>query len=240
MISFKSAEFLMRIIVVLLVYFVTAPLTGYFRAWVSEKMGDSTPSQLGFLSLNPMTHISMWWVIFIIWIQTSFMHFTPIALGKYIPINPHHIHGKWRGLKLAVAYLSDSLMNIILGIVAFFILIATFKTDALLFIEQAISLRSLTALQPQLTSLQVIMVWVMATFALFNCLVAAFSVISNLFNFVMFYYFEDLMHSSEYAEMILIFGPLLLLYLMVFWVWSYVTAFVISIAYLLGMLVGVV
>ncbi len=240
MISFKSAEFFMRIVVVLLVYCVTAPLTGYVRAWTAEKMGDSTPKQLGFLTLNPMAHISIWWVVFIIWIQTSFMHFTPIALGKYVPINPHNIQGKWRGIRLASAYLSDSLMNIFLGILSFFVLILTFKADALLFIEQAISLRSLTLLQPNLSSLQIIVIWIMATFALFNCLVAAFSVISNLFNFVMFYYFEDLIHGSDYSEMILIFGPLLLLYVMIFWVWSYVTAFVISMAYLLAMLVGVI
>ncbi|NBQ17015.1 hypothetical protein EBU24_01725 [bacterium] len=240
MISFKSAEFLMRIVVVLVVYFVTAPLTGYFRAWTAEKMGDSTPAQLGFLTLNPIAHVSIWWIVFIIWIQTSFMHFTPIALGKYVPINPHNIQGQWRGLKLACAYLSDSFVNIVLGIISFFVLILTFKADALLFIEQAVSLRSLTLLQPGLSSFQIIVIWFMATFALFNCLVAAFSVISNLFNFVMFYYFEDLLHSSEYSEMILIFGPLLLLYTMISWVWSYVIAFVIGMAYLLAMLVGVI
>lgn len=244
MFSFKSVELFMRMIIVLLVYFVTAPLVGFFRAWMADEMGDTTPEQLGFLTLDPLTHVSMWWVFFIIWVQVFSAHFVPIGLGKYIPINPHNIRGGWRGLKLALAYLSDSLASILLGIGSFFILIVLFGADALVFLERAVSLeplslRTLTVLRPDLSSISLIFVWFVVTFALFNCLVAAFSVISNLFHFVVFYYLEDLIRESEYADMILMFGPLIFLYLMIFFVWSYVTAFVVSMAYLLAMLVGV-
>jgi hypothetical protein len=240
MISFKSAELFMRIIIVLLAYFISAPLVGYFRAWTADKMGDNTGEQLGFLTLNPLAHVSLYWMIFIVWIQVSFTHFVPIGLGKYIPINPHNIRGPWRGLKLASAYLSDTFAGIGLGIATYFCLILYYKADALKFIEQAMSLRSLTAMQPDMSSLGIITVWIAVTLVLFNCLMAAFSVISNMFHFVMYYYFEHIIRDSEYGEMILIFGPLLLLYVLIFWVWSYVTAFVIAMSYLLAMLVGVI
>jgi len=243
MFSFKSAELFMRLIIVLLVYFITAPLVGYSRAWTADEMGDTTPEQLGFLTLDPMAHISLWWVFFILWVQIFSAHFIPVGLGKHIPINPNNIQGSWRGLKLAFAYLSDSIASIVLGIGSFFILIVMFGADALVFLERAVSLeplslRTLTLLRPDLSSMSLILVWFVVTFALFNCLVAAFSVISNLFHFVVFYYFEDQISQSEYGEMILMFGPLLFLYLMIFFVWSYVTAFVVSMAYILAMLVG--
>ena len=58
----QNAEMLIGKIVLLISYFVTIPVVGYCRAWVAEKMGDDTPAQFGFLTLNPMAHISLLWI----------------------------------------------------------------------------------------------------------------------------------------------------------------------------------
>ena len=44
-------------------YLITIPLVGYARAWAFTKAGDSTPSEYGYLMLNPLVHISFFWLI---------------------------------------------------------------------------------------------------------------------------------------------------------------------------------
>ena len=112
-ISVQYAEVLVAKIVLLISYFITIPIVGWVRAWVAQKMGDDTPEQLGFLTINPMAHISLLWVCFI-------MFLTDFGFGKYIPINPLNIHGRWRPARLVAAYLSDAFASIVLAFLALF------------------------------------------------------------------------------------------------------------------------
>ena len=73
----QSTELLVGKIVLLISYFITIPIVGCFRAWVAEKMGDDTPEQFGFLTLNPMAHISLLWVCLMSFV--SFFDFVSLS-----------------------------------------------------------------------------------------------------------------------------------------------------------------
>jgi hypothetical protein len=204
----QNAEMLIGKIVLLLSYFATVPVIGYCRAWVAEKMGDDTPEQFGFLTLNPMAHVSLLWIVFMTCIPSF-----DFGFGKYIPINPMNIQGKNRGFKLAAAYLSDAFASICLATLALFVLVffygqsEFFKSYAVL--RGAVSY----AMYDAASSHGIAIALLLTGFIVFNSMLAAFNIIVNLFYLCFFYYFDSNMQVAEHVEWIMIVGPLLLIIL---------------------------
>lgn len=236
--TIKNAELFISIITVLMTYFVCAPLVGYVRAWAALEMGDDTPENLGFLTLNPFMHVSRVWIVLIVWLQVVFQYL-PFGLGRYIPINPLNIQGKYRGLKLATAYFADTAAAIGIAIVSFFMLLALHGAR-IMKLGQAVTLHNLSLISTHVGSLAIVITWILMSFFIMSTLMAAFGLIINLFHFVYFYYFEDSLRNNEYADMIMLFGPLLLLYLLIPIFRGSIMKFVIGIAYLLAYSVGLV
>ena len=98
MIYYKFAIYATYFVSVILSYMILVTLVGYFRALVAKLMGDDTAEHQGFLTLNPGVHVDLFGLILLI--------FLGIGWGRQIPINPTHIHGPIRWLKLFLAMLS--------------------------------------------------------------------------------------------------------------------------------------
>lgn len=234
----QMAELFISITVVLLSYFICAPLVGFFRAWTAQEMGDSTPAQLGFLTLNPFMHISRIWLVFIVWLQV--LSYTPFGLGRYIPINPLNIQGKNRGFRLASAYFSDTIAALGISIISFFIILAIHGTQGFEFLRKSVTLHNLAMVNIETTTLGIIITWLLLSLFAMGSLIAAFGFIINCFHFMYFYYFENSLQDNQYADMIMLFGPLFLLIFLVGTVRETIVNFVIWIAYSLAYLVGVI
>ena len=123
----QATELMIDTLIVLITYFSIIPIIGCFRAWVAEKMGDDTPEKLGFLTLNPMVHVSFFWL------AIMSLGLTPFGFGQYIPLNPHNFYGKWRVAKMFTAYLSDAFANIVMALLALFCFVLLFGSDPLEF-----------------------------------------------------------------------------------------------------------
>ena len=175
-ITIQNAELLIGKIALLISYFITIPIVGYFRALVAQKMGDDTPEQLGFLTINPLAHISMLWIFFIAFL-------TDFGFGKYIPINPLNIHGKFRQFRLLAVYLSDAFVSIVLAIIALFCFVLFFGADPGVFFKSFSFLRgAATYAAYDVTSTTGIAgALLMTSFVYFNSMLAAFNIIVNLF-----------------------------------------------------------
>lgn len=234
----KNVELLISVSVVLISYFISAPLLGYIRATVADTMGDDTPEKLGFLTYHPLAHISKMWVVIIVVFQFLF-GYLPFGLGRYIPLNATNIQGKNRGSRLAAAYFSDSVVAIGISILAFFTLILLHGPVAFELLRQAVSLKNFYEVFPGMNSFSIVSSMLLITIFVMNSLTATFSLLINAFHFVFFYYFENTLKNSEYADEIMLFGPLILLYTMIYFVRESLTMFIISIAYALGHLVGI-
>lgn len=182
----QATELVIDTLIVLLTYFTVIPLIGCFRAWVAEKMGDDTPEQLGFLTFNPMVHVSFFWLAIMA------LGFVPFGFGQYIPINPHNFHGKWRILKMLIAYLSDALANIVLALVALFCFVLVFGSDPLEFFMSFSQART-AVLYPgyeATSSFAIVFALLLRNIVFFNSMLAAFNIIVNLF-YVGFFYFTQ-------------------------------------------------
>ncbi len=237
--TIKGVELLISMVSVLFTYFICSSLIGYTRALVAEKMGDNTPESFGFLTLNPFAHVSRIWIVLIVWLQVIHLYM-PFGLGRYIPINPVVIQGRYRGFKLAAVYFSDSFAAIIIAIIAFFGLIALHGAQALFLLNRAMTLHNVELVTPHISTLGMIATWFLMTFFLMATLMSAFGLIINCFHFMYFYFFENALQDNEYADMIMLFGPLLLLYVLIYVVQDSIINFVTLIAYILAYCIGII
>lgn len=114
----QTALFLISTISLMLAYFITTTLSGFFKAWVARLMGDDTPEQFGFLTLNPLAHFDV--------IGFCILPFFRVGWGRHIPIDPTNIRGSWRKLKTAIAFFSNSFACIGIALIALVALIFMF------------------------------------------------------------------------------------------------------------------
>ena len=206
--SLQNTEFLVQKILIVLSYFVSIPLLGYFRSWVNARLGDDTGEQLGFSTLNPMQHISFFWILILLIIPDI-----QFGFGQYIPINPNAIVGKWRRLKVMAAYFSDALFGIFLALISLLLCVIFFRKSPLsLFINFGVfQLASSYAPLEATSSFSIVVGLFLIRFAIFNSMLAAFSMIVNFFYMVFLSYFLSRNNFPGYADWILLFAPLFLL-----------------------------
>lgn len=100
---------------------IVITITQIFKTWVAFKLGDSTPIENGFLSLNPLDHIDP--------IGAFCLLFFGLGWGKTVPINPLNIHGRFRNLKIFTAYMSDIIAYIVIGIISMVFLALLFDKN---------------------------------------------------------------------------------------------------------------
>lgn len=84
---------------------------GFFQAWVARKLGDDTPANMGFLTMNPMAHIDL--IGFICMILVGF------GFGKPIQFNSRN----YKNIKRdgAIQILSAPLAGLIMAFGVYFI-----------------------------------------------------------------------------------------------------------------------
>ena len=112
-----------------LAFCFTVPIAGAFHAWVAQEMGDDTAERAGFLSLNPLAHISITSMrILFLWL---FPHAAPIILANVVPIEPRAIQGPRRTLRVICAYLAGPVGFFLVAIVAVFCLAIFFGPQVL-------------------------------------------------------------------------------------------------------------
>lgn len=123
MMNLQIVELIFGLITTILAYFIVVSVSGYFRAWVASKMGDPTPSYMGFLTINPVAHTDF--------VGFVFMILFGFGWGKYIPIASFNITGKCKRLKILIANFSDIFVNFAIAIIALISLVVYFGADIL-------------------------------------------------------------------------------------------------------------
>ena len=109
-ISIRGIESIVDYAVLFFAYCIVVTAAGFFRAWTAKRMGDSTAEEFGLLSLNPIHHIDFLGVVFLFLIGFGW--------GKFVPVNPFNIVGRFRTVKIVWAFLSDAVAHIFLAVVS--------------------------------------------------------------------------------------------------------------------------
>ncbi len=79
----------------------------FAHAWASHLMGDDTARNQGRLTLNPVSHVSGWGLLMLL--------FVGFGWGKPVPFNPYNLKNKRLGL--AIIAIAGPLSNLLLAIV---------------------------------------------------------------------------------------------------------------------------
>lgn len=193
MLSLKVIQSLISLLTLFIAYILIISPVGWFRAWVAQKMGDSTAEDMGFLTLNPAPHLDFVGIVVLI--------FFGVGWGKHIPINPLNIHGRHRGLKLACAYFSDTLAHMVLATLALILFILLFGTH------------SLSVYSMGTTSLGISITRIIFAFINLNVFLAAIALVINAVMLIGLIIAERNIQFPPYFFYFIILAPILMLML---------------------------
>jgi len=179
----------------------------YFKAWVAYKFGDNTPAEHGFFSLDPFNHLDP--------IGFVALYIFGIGWGRHVMINPLNIHGSYRLLRIFIAYLSDSIAYIVMGIVSMVSIVLLFGKNMIplsirLVAHRALDYQALHQLYPDYSSTAIALGLILLCIMFLAIMFGALQMIINLFHICLHFYNID-----EYDDffMQLFFSALLLIIL---------------------------
>lgn len=211
--TIQATEFIIDKLIILITYFTIIPIIGCFRAWVAEKMGDDTPERMGFLTLNPLAHVSYFWLLLMIIDIVSF------GFGRYIPVDPEKFDNPFKAL---AAYLSDAFANILMALMALFCFVLFFGTNPLEFFISFSHTRAaaLYSGYENTSSCAIVIALFLRNIIFFNSMLAAFNIIVNLFYAAFFYFYakrqeRTLLVAGDHMQWVMIVGPVIFLILFV-------------------------
>ncbi len=188
MINLRDIESIIYTIVFIIAYLIAETISGWFRAYTAQKMGDDTPAQLGFLSLNPLVHVDPVGMLFLI--------LYGFGWGRASPLNPYNIEDPHRILKLICAYFSDTFAHLMIAIVSLVCLLWGFGitmielTQPIILYRRA-SLPLLTTYYPHSSSLILSIAMVLVALIYLSVILAVLNFIINGFRLIMVLFFHE-------------------------------------------------
>src|SRR5688572_9251491 len=123
MIAARVIEVLICLSALLAAYLITETLSGAFRAWLSQALGDPTAAYEGLLTLNPIAHIDPIGIILLFLVGFGW--------GRSIPLDFSFIQEPYRRLKCILISFSDAFSHLCIALFALVALLTTFDLDAL-------------------------------------------------------------------------------------------------------------
>ncbi len=106
MFDFSSGR-LLQLAIQLLAVVAILPIHEFAHAYIADKLGDTTPRQLGRLTINPLHHLDL--------IGTVCLIFTGFGWAKPVPVNPGAFRNPKRGMAVVAA--AGPISNILLALV---------------------------------------------------------------------------------------------------------------------------
>lgn len=181
MLKIDTATFIAQQITFLFAYVISVCATGVFTAWLTNKMGDPTGRNYGFMSLNPARHVNLFGMICIIWAKIGF--------GNRVPIDPSYIREPYRRIKIAIAYYSEVIASLILAFVGLVALLLLFGPSVvpmikvLLLCADDISHMQLAQMCPTFSSARITAIYIILAISYLNVVLAAVNFVLNSFYF---------------------------------------------------------
>lgn len=230
MTSLYNVQLAVTIGVVLLAYIIIVPLIGGFKAWVASVLGDDTPEEEGFLTLNPMAHISFFWITILV-ISQLLYSYMPFGFGQQIVINESNFGGKRGTFKFLCALFSNSFMAFIVAIGAFSGLLVLHGIKIALLLHQQPSIKNLYTLFPESSTFSLVVTFILLTGFVMASFTAALTFILNIFQILQPYLLEKSSDRGSGAEFLIFIIPILILYVCIDPLYKIVIRSVIELSY---------
>ncbi len=199
MINVQIAHSLISLITFVLAYIISVTCAGFFTSWVALKMGDDTPEQNGFLTLNPLAHLDL--------MGLAFMMLFRFGWGRFIPINPFNITGRHKIIKLLTAFLAEPVCYVLISITSFVLMIAIMGKEVLF-----ASAGFFDAL-PHLSSYSFAIGLILISMMVVNMMLAIITFLVNMVGLAVMTYMEKNPEYMQYTSLIMVLVPITFFYL---------------------------
>ncbi len=234
--NLQFAEQMATIISLIFVYIISTSLNGFLQSYIAKKMGDDTPEQAGFLTLNPVAHFHP--LGFFLLLLTKF------GWGRSIPFNPMHIHGRARMLKVVLLFCSEAIISVLIAIVSLVALVSIFDLSSLRFVLQMMVSESVPVYELSHSylghsSLYIGLALILVAFVFFNVFMATLSIIVNGLRFFLFLGIDKEYSYMEYVDYLVVLAPLLAIFLFSSAIRFYLIQLIFITAALIATLFGV-
>lgn len=207
MMDVSTAQFIVNTISFFFAYCYVVTLGGAFRAWVASCLGDYTAEDEGYLTLNPIAHVSPIGIIFLV--LRSF------GLGYYIPVDPTHIRGRFKALKITLLYYSDALLHMVCAMIGLVILMLTFSPLMVPIVESMVINRNashlyMTYYYPEYSSYTIVLGFMLAAAVALHIGLAVVELLFNSLMIVLRLYFRFSDSNAQDAGLYELLGWLLI------------------------------
>ncbi len=113
----ELVQALQNLIIAFIFYIVSITFAGWFESFIAKQVGDDSPENSGFLTLNPLEHFNVFGFAAVLW-GIFYRDVLPFHLipgwGRQIPLVPDILYGKHLRLRVLVEYLARSCAHFIL------------------------------------------------------------------------------------------------------------------------------
>lgn len=221
MLTVQMADVALRNVSALVAYIISVTLAGYGTAWIAHKLGDDTPEQEGFLTLNPLAHVDP--------LGTFFLIMYRFGWARFVPINPAHITGRFRSAKIIFAYLVEPLLFLFLGVIALILLVALFG-------PRIFASESLFATFPDSSSYTLAIAYIILSMFGVNASMSVLSFLVNMCGLGVMHLAEEDPSYSYYAHIAMFVLPLAIYWFMGRYLINLVLGLMIKGGYILAVL----
>lgn len=198
MINVQIAQSLISLISFVVAYIISVTLAGCFTSWVALKMGDETPADSGFITLNPLMHLDIMGFLFMILFRFGW--------GRFIPINPHNITGRFRVFKRLVAFLAEPFSYIIIAIVSLVSVIAIMGKEVLF------ASAGFFDAFPHVSSYSFAISLIVMSMIFVNVMLAMITFLVNMCGLGVIYFMEKYPDYMMYTSLIMVGVPMFIVY----------------------------
>lgn len=198
MINVQIAQSLISLISFVLAYIISVTLAGYFTSWVALKMGDETPADYGFITLNPLMHLDMMGLLFMILFRFGW--------GRFIPINPHNITGRFAILKRIIAFLAEPFSYMVIAILSLVSIVALMGKEVLY------AAAGFFNAFPGVSSYSFAISLIIGSMIFVNVMLAVITFLVNLCGLGVIYFMEKYPDYMMYTSLIMVGVPMFIVY----------------------------
>ncbi len=202
--SLKTAELFLRVMFIIAAYVPTVTLAGYMRAKIAKKIGDDLPEDFGFLTLNPLAHISFFSITLTLIFQLTGSALF-VGFGNYIPLNRDAIVGRFRWLKIFLVQMTDVITPFILSALSAFFVVLLYSYKAVLLIADPLSFKSIsTILGPTASYVSIVGTSFLLVFFVLNYAITVLNFLINTCSLIgyAFRYGKDDQRNGDIVELI--------------------------------------
>lgn len=232
MITIQTADAIVSAGAFLMAYVFSVTIVGALYARILARLGDTTAQSLGFTAFNPLLHVDPFGLLF--------LYFMGLGWGRQVPYNPTAISPQWHTVKVILAFLAESMINITLSIIGIVGLVMTFGKEIFRVLVPMIadgnvlSYRNLTSAYPTLSSFDIVLMFIVISGIYITTMLATLSLLINSFRYMVMTIMRYYGGRWRYGDFVLLLVPLALVVIFAYPLRMLIIRFICIVGFILG------